>query len=125
MGKRRIKKRSRTKKREVKVDRETMKALEQQKELFREKFGREPGPGDPIFFDPDADTPIPLDEDLIRTDITKAMASAGIDPALIYAFHRTGLIISEENVHLMSPEDLAEWQAALDEYKDRLKGKPS
>ena len=125
MGKRRIKKRSRTTKREVKADRETMKALEQQKELFREKFGREPGPGDPIFFDPDSDTPIPVDEDLIKTDIVKAMASAGIDPALIYAFHRTGFIISEENVHLMSPEDLAEWQAALDEYKDRIKGKPS
>ena len=125
MGKRHIKKRARTEKREVEVERKTMKALEDQKELFQKKFGREPGPGDPIFFDPDADTPIPLDEDVIRTGITKAMASAGIDPALIYAFHRTGLIISEENVHLMSPEDLAEWQAALDEYKARLKGKPS
>lgn len=33
-----------------------------QKEHFREKFGRDPGPEDPVFFDPDADEPRPLSE---------------------------------------------------------------
>ena len=27
---------------------------------FCEKFGRAPGPDDPILFDPDADSPVPL-----------------------------------------------------------------
>jgi hypothetical protein len=36
-----------------------MEALKQQLEAFREKFGREPGAGDPIFFDPDATEPRP------------------------------------------------------------------
>ena len=29
-------------------------------EAFRSKFGREPGPGDPLIFDPDWDEPRPL-----------------------------------------------------------------
>lgn len=36
-----------------------MEGLENQLEAFREKFGREPGPGDPLFFDPDATNPPP------------------------------------------------------------------
>jgi putative PIN family toxin of toxin-antitoxin system len=39
---------------------EVAAALESQMERFREKFGRDPGPDDPIFFDPDADSPRPL-----------------------------------------------------------------
>jgi hypothetical protein len=35
-------------------------ALLEQRAAFVEKFGREPGPNDPVFFDPDADTPQPF-----------------------------------------------------------------
>jgi hypothetical protein len=35
-------------------------ALEAQRAAFTAKFGREPGPHDPIFFDPDADVPRPI-----------------------------------------------------------------
>lgn len=31
-------------------------ALEEQLRAFRAKFGRDPGPDDPLFFDPDAET---------------------------------------------------------------------
>ena len=31
---------------------ETAEIIAQQKKLFREQFGREPGPDDPLFFDP-------------------------------------------------------------------------
>ena len=34
--------------------------LRQQRIKFRKKFGREPGPHDPVFFDPDQDTPQPI-----------------------------------------------------------------
>jgi hypothetical protein len=34
--------------------------MEAQRKLFREKFGRDPGPHDPLFFDPDADEPRPM-----------------------------------------------------------------
>lgn len=38
--------------------------MERQARRFREKFGRDPGPKDPIFFDPDADEPRPRDPTL-------------------------------------------------------------
>ncbi|MFD9860756.1 hypothetical protein [Streptomyces alboflavus] len=37
-----------------------MEGLEVQEALFRQKFGRDPGPDDPMFFDPDADEPTPM-----------------------------------------------------------------
>lgn len=37
-------------------------ALEAQQQAFREKFGRDMGPDDPIFFDPEADEPRPMSE---------------------------------------------------------------
>lgn len=58
-------------------------ALREQLERFREKFGREPGPQDPIFFDPDASEPTPLDEDRHKAILTEAAADAvesGVDP---------------------------------------------
>lgn len=42
------------------IGEEVAEALEAQRELFRKKFGRDPGPEDPMFFDPAADEPRPL-----------------------------------------------------------------
>jgi hypothetical protein len=36
-------------------------ALLDQRKAFIDKFGREPGPGDPVIFDPDKDVPTPID----------------------------------------------------------------
>jgi len=46
----------------------------------------------------------------------EAMQRAGLDPALIYAYKKTGLIVTERNQSLLSEGDLAEWYAAIDEY---------
>lgn len=96
MGQTRIKHRSRT----IPLAPEVVAQLEKQRQLFREKFGREPGPNDPVFFDPDAAEPKPLDIDRVETELAAAMAKAGIDPAI-------------------------QWQDALAEYHSRLKGEPS
>ncbi len=45
-----------------------------------------------------------------------AMVRAGIEPAMIHAFRKTGLIVTRENKDNLLPEDLAAWNAALDEY---------
>ena len=42
-----------------------------------QKFGREPGPDDPVFFDPNADTPQPVDMDFYEKELTEAMAAGG------------------------------------------------
>ena len=38
----------------------TQEIIEAQLQRFREKFGRDPGPSDPVFFDPDAAEPVPI-----------------------------------------------------------------
>jgi len=46
--------------RKVFLSPDQVELLEHQRDTFREKFGRDPGSGDPLFFDPDADEPRPL-----------------------------------------------------------------
>jgi hypothetical protein len=55
-------------------------ALVEQRKTFIEKFGREPGPDDPVFFDPDKDVPTPMDPDRLDADLEKALRDSGIDP---------------------------------------------
>lgn len=40
--------------RRIPIPEDLCRELEGQRERFREKFGRDPGPEDPVFFDPDA-----------------------------------------------------------------------
>ena len=54
--------------------------------------------------------------------MVQAMKQAGIHPAYVYAFEKTGLIVSEENQHLLPEKDLAEWEAAIREYEARHDG---
>ena len=123
MSTRRIKHRKSTRGRTVKLDPESMDMMQQQLQAFREKFGREPGPDDPIFFDPDADTPQPFRLEKFLEESTEAMVAAGIRPEIIYAHRKTGgLIVTEENQEKLSAEDIAEWEAAIDEYFEKTKG---
>jgi len=50
------------------------------------------------------------------------MADVGADPALIYAFQRTGMYVCEENEHRLSGSQLAAWNGAVDEYYRTLAG---
>lgn len=83
--------------------------LADQRQRFIDKFGREPGPEDQIFFD------MPHPEHLEHM-MVEDMKEAGIDPAIIFAFEKTGRLVTEDNQHLLSDEDLDEWQSAIDEY---------
>jgi hypothetical protein len=61
-------------------------ALLEQRKAFIEKFGREPGPDDPVFFDPDKNVPTPIDADRLNADLDKALA--GVDPARAEAIRK-------------------------------------
>jgi hypothetical protein len=89
---------------------ELAEALEEQKRKFVEKYDREPGPGDNLFFDMP-----PLEH--VEHFMVEGMKQAGLDPAIIYAFEKTGLIVTEANEHLISDKDRAEWEAAVLEYR--------
>ncbi|MDA8229962.1 MAG: hypothetical protein M0006_01335 [Magnetospirillum sp.] len=91
-------------------------AMEENRKAFVEKFGREPEPNDPVLFDPDADTPQPIDPERLQREMLEVLKAAGIPDELIFAYERTGLMVSELNQHLLSDRDIAEWNAAIDEY---------
>lgn len=93
----------------------TDKILKKQLRAFRKKFGRDPGPGDPVFFDPNADTPQPIP----RADLEQTMREVAqyLPPDIAYAYLKTdGMLVTEGNLHLWSDEDMEEWDAAIDEY---------
>jgi predicted glycoside hydrolase/deacetylase ChbG (UPF0249 family) len=94
----------------IPMSEEVAQVVEEQRQRFVEQFGREPGPDDRVFFD------APHQEH-VEHEMVQAMKQAGINPAKIYAFEKTGRIVSEDNLHLLSDADLAEWQAAIDEYR--------
>lgn len=76
-----------------------------------EELGRDLTPEDELF--PNMHT------EHIEHGIVEAMKSAGLDPAMIYAFEQTGLLISDENQHLISDTDKAKWESAVDEYRQK------
>ena len=75
---------------------------------------REPGHEDPLFFDPDADTPQPYPEERVTEIIVESMREAGVDKRLINAYKKTGLIVTQDNLDLMTPEELDEFEEALE-----------
>ena len=103
----------------IPLNAEAQRAIQEQLRKFREKFGRDAGPEDPIFFDPDADTPQPISKaglDEMTGQILSAAGKAAVRPELIYAMKKTGRIVTESNQHLLTDEELQEWKDAIEEY---------
>ena len=87
------------------VSPEVREALGQLRQAFIAKHGREPGPDDFLF------------PEHLEAMMVEDMKAAGLDPAFIYAFEKTGLLVTEQNQHLIPEKDLAEWGAAVEEYE--------
>lgn len=127
MGQRRIKKRRRnytihsdwTK--SIPMTPEVQEVMEIQFAAFRKKFGRDPRPDDPIFFDPDADEPRELSQSKIdehQQAIVQAMQAANIRGELIYAYQKTGRLVTDDNLEFLTDEELKEWEDAIEEYRN-------
>jgi len=69
------------------------------------------------------DIPSPIAESL-RRQLSEEMVAlfrrANVSPALIYAFSKTGLVVTEENRDRLAPAEYREWKRALREYQRRL-----
>ena len=76
---------------------ELHEGFEAQRRRFVEKFGRETTAEDPIFFDPQADTPKSISLDRLQSEMVEGMVKAGLPPDQIYAFRKTGLLASAGN----------------------------
>lgn len=110
-------KRNRTGYRRVPLNKEMVAILDEQKQRFIAKFGREPRPEDPILFDENADTPQPMALEEIEREVLEFMAAVNLDPAYIYAYKVTGRLVTEENVHLLTQEEIQEWTDAVTAYQ--------
>lgn len=97
----------------VPMSKETSELLAQHRANVEKKLGRPVRPDDPVF---------PELEALSEADLKKQMIAdfqkAGIRPALIYAFEKTGLMVTATNKNLIPDIDLAAWDAAVEEYYD-------
>jgi len=51
------------------------------------------------------------------------MVLAGIRPEIVYAHRKTGLIVTEESYGKLPKSARAEWNAAVEEYFETVKGK--
>jgi len=88
-----------------------MPILKQYEKRFVKTFGRKPRGDDPLMFEGISSKE--MDQKMIDV-----MVKAGIDPAKIYAFAKTGLLPTEQNLSLIPDIDLREWEAAIDEYEE-------
>jgi len=64
---------------------ELQRIMQDQLKAFKKKFGRDPSPNDPVFFDPDAKTPQPISEAKLRRMLTEAAEEAGLNPDHVLA----------------------------------------
>jgi hypothetical protein len=79
--------------RRVRMSKEMIQMLEEQKERFRQKFGRYPRPEDPVIWDETASEPTPASAEDIHQTILSALIAAGSPPEFIYAFNKTGRLV--------------------------------
>jgi len=54
--------------------------------------------------------------------LVQSMADVGADPALVYAFRKTGVYVCEENEKRLSKAKLAAFNAAVEEYYSTIDG---
>ena len=95
--------------------------VDELRKRFSTQFGREPGPTDPLFCDPDVKYPVPLPreklnrfwEQLVETWLLRGEISA----ETAYAMRATGMFVREEDLHLLNPKEMQNWSRALDEYR--------
>jgi hypothetical protein len=102
----------------IPMSQETVDLFKEQRQKFIQKYGREPGPQDKVFFD------MPHPEQIEHMTV-EAMKKGGIDPAIIYAYEKTGRLVTEDNQKLLSEADLDEWDAAIEEYETKHRKPPN
>jgi hypothetical protein len=52
----------------------------------------------------------------VSRSLTDAMERAGVHPSYVYAVRRCGFVLTEENADTLTAEQVARWNAAMDEW---------
>jgi len=100
----------------VRISEGSKAAFEAQVRLFEEKFGRTPGPQDPVFFDPDADQPQPVSLTGIEASTVAMLEAVGVCPAWIYAYQHTDGLLPRFDGSFLTERDQVEWDEHVDRY---------
>ncbi|MCU1671366.1 MAG: hypothetical protein JWP40_4293 [Blastococcus sp.] len=99
---------------------ELQSAVDGQRERFRQQFGRDMGPDDPLFWDPDAAEPARITREQMARDLqewAESVVAAGIDPAPVLAMRDLGYMVMEETQHLFSLAELDAFDEAVAYYR--------
>jgi tetratricopeptide (TPR) repeat protein len=91
-----------------------MRLLQRQ---FQEKFGRPPGPDDPLFFDPDADEPQPIALAGPSDPMFAMLKAATICPAWLYAYQHTNGLLPRFDGGFANERDRSEWCDVVSDYQ--------
>lgn len=65
----------------------------------------------------------PISEEEVDEAMLLVLHEAKVRPEIIYAYQKTGRLLTEENAQHLSEEELAEWDAAVDEYRRQTRGR--
>jgi hypothetical protein len=101
----------------LQLDQGSNAMLRSQLQAFEDKFGRPPGPDDPIFFDPDADEPRPIRIADLEQGTTAMLEAAGICGAWIYASQHTDGLLPRPDGGFNSDADRRDWDEAIARYR--------
>jgi len=82
---------------------------------FYERFGRDPLPDEPLFFDPAQDQPVAPDCAVIRAQVLKAASSAGVDGRMVLSFMRLDRLTRP-----LESSTPAAWRHRITPDRDRL-----
>ncbi|WP_158813407.1 hypothetical protein [Streptomyces rimosus] len=99
---------------------ELQECLEGQLQAFRKKFGRDPEPEEPLFFDPDADEPTQLTRehfDGLMLDMAERATDMGIDPAFLRAWREVGYVVTEENRSMFTTAEVLAYSRAVARHR--------
>jgi hypothetical protein len=102
--------------------------LTEQRQMFTEKFGRPPGPDDPLFFDPEQETPRPMwmSQEKYVAELLELIDLIGqLTPAREFAIRRCGFVASTHSWPHLPIDKQRDWKAALYEYYTDLGESPS
>jgi hypothetical protein len=103
--------------RRVPMNQQMIDIFDEQKERFRQKFGRDPRPQDPVLFDDDYDDPRPLSPQKFQRILLDALKEANTRPEIIFAVEKTGFLVTEYNKYRLTPAEYQQWCDAIDEYR--------
>ena len=88
---------------------ELLRSLQAEHNAFTRTFNREPDVNDPVFFQPDMETPVPMEPAILSTYMAELSRRTGATSAEVYAYHKLERI--PEHLH----NDLM-FEAAVAEY---------